>query len=81
MTEAVIVSAARTPFGAFGGGLREFSATDLGGLAIKEAVARAGLKGPEIDNAFMGRRPSRRDCRWRFRPRPSTRSAPRASGR
>ena len=54
MRETVVVSAARTPFGAFAGGLKDFSATDLGGIAIKEAVARAGLKGPEIDNVSMG---------------------------
>ncbi len=54
--EAVIVSAVRTPFGIFGGSLREFGATDLGGMAIKEAVRRAGLSGreTEIDNVFMG---------------------------
>lgn len=54
--EAVIVSAVRTPFGAFGGGLKDFAATDLGGLVIREAVRRAGLTGreTEIDNVFMG---------------------------
>jgi acetyl-CoA C-acetyltransferase len=54
--EAVIVSAVRTPFGGFGGGLKELSATDLGGMAIKEAVRRGGLAGreAEIDNVFMG---------------------------
>lgn len=54
--EAVIVSAARTPFGAFGGGLRDLSATDLGGLAIRAAVERAGLAGDPagIDYVLMG---------------------------
>jgi acetyl-CoA C-acetyltransferase len=54
--ETVIVSAVRTPFGTFGGSLKEFAATDLGGLVIKEAVRRAGLVGREstIDNVFMG---------------------------
>jgi acetyl-CoA C-acetyltransferase len=54
--EAVIVSAVRTPFGSFGGSLRDLKATDLGGLVIKEAVRRAGLVGREleIDNVFMG---------------------------
>lgn len=52
--ETVIVSVARTPFGAFGGSLKDFSATDLGGIAIREAVKRSGLKGEEIDYAFMG---------------------------
>jgi acetyl-CoA C-acetyltransferase len=54
--EAVIVSAVRTPFGGFGGGLKDLSATDLGGVVIKEAVRRSGLTGreSEIDNVFMG---------------------------
>lgn len=54
--ETVIVSAVRTPFGAFGGSLRDWSATDLGAVAIKEAVRRAGLTGreAEIENVFMG---------------------------
>ncbi len=52
--ETVIVSFARTPFGAFGGGLRDMRATELGALAIKEAVRRAGLRGPEVQNALMG---------------------------
>lgn len=54
--ETVIVSAVRTPFGSFGGGLRDLSATDLGGLVIREAVQRAGLaeRAAEIDNVLMG---------------------------
>jgi acetyl-CoA C-acetyltransferase len=52
--EAVIVSAVRTPFGSFGGGLKELAATDLGGIVIREAVRRAALTGTEIDNVFMG---------------------------
>jgi acetyl-CoA C-acetyltransferase len=54
--EAVIVSAVRTPFGTFGGGLKDLSATDLGAVVIREAVRRAGLVGreAEIDNVFMG---------------------------
>ena len=54
--ESVIVSAVRTPFGAFGGGLRDLSATDLGGIVIREAVRRAQLAGreTEINNVFMG---------------------------
>jgi acetyl-CoA C-acetyltransferase len=56
MREAVIVSAARTPFGSFGGGLKEVPAVELGAVAIREAVRRAGLAGreSEIDNVFMG---------------------------
>lgn len=54
MREAVIVSAVRTPFGSFGGGLKDFSATDLGGIAIKEVVRRAGIEGSQVDYAYMG---------------------------
>lgn len=54
--EVVIVSAVRTPFGRFGGSLKDLSATDLGGLVVREAVRRAGLTGreSEIDNVFLG---------------------------
>jgi len=54
--EAVVVSAVRTPFGGFGGGLRDMSAVDLGAVAIREAVRRAALTESlsTIDNVFMG---------------------------
>ncbi len=54
--EAVIVSAVRTPFGSFGGSLKEIPATDLGGMVIKEAVRRAGLsdRPAEVDYVYMG---------------------------
>ena len=39
-----IVSAARTPIGSFGGLLKDYSATQLGGLAIREVVSRIGLR-------------------------------------
>ena len=54
MTETVILSGARTPIGKMSGGLAGFSATDLGGLAIAEALTRAGIEGADIDFAFMG---------------------------
>ncbi|MCD7821048.1 MAG: acetyl-CoA C-acyltransferase [Clostridiales bacterium] len=54
MDEIVIVSAARTPFGKFGGSLASFSAPQLGGLAIKEALRRANLSGDQVDEAMMG---------------------------
>jgi acetyl-CoA C-acetyltransferase len=54
MKKAVIVSAVRTPFGSFGGSLRKIGATDLGALAIKEAVRRAGVDKGEIDECIMG---------------------------
>ena len=54
MKTAVIVSAARTPLGSFGGGLSSIGATDLGGMIIKEAVRRAGLDNKEVDECIMG---------------------------
>ena len=44
MAERVVVlGAARTPFGKFGGALSPLSATELGGAAIREAVDRSGV--------------------------------------
>lgn len=54
MKEVVIVSAARTPFGKFGGGLKGLKATDLGGLAIAEALKRAGITGEQVDEVVYG---------------------------
>lgn len=54
MKEVVIVAAARTPFGKFGGGLKGFKASDLGGLAIKEALSRAGITGEQVDEVVFG---------------------------
>ena len=54
MKEVVIVSAARTPFGKFGGGLKSLTASDLGGLAIKEALKRAGIEGSQVDEVVYG---------------------------
>src|SRR5262252_9037820 len=52
--EAVIVSAARTPIGKFLGALSSFSATELGSIAIREAVRRAGVPGDQIEEVIMG---------------------------
>lgn len=54
MKDIVIVSAARTPFGKFGGGLKTLKASDLGGLAIKEALKRAGITGEQVDEVVFG---------------------------
>jgi acetyl-CoA C-acetyltransferase len=55
LEEAVILSAARTPSGRFLGGLSEYSATQLGALAIHAAIERAGLTDLEaIDEVLMG---------------------------
>ena len=52
--EAVILSACRTPIGAFGGALKKVSAVDLGAIVIREAVARAGVPPADIGDAVMG---------------------------
>lgn len=51
---AVIISAARTPTGKFQGLLKGFSAPDLGAVAIKEAIKRAGVDQAKIDEVIMG---------------------------
>jgi len=50
----VIVNGARTPMGGFQGALASVTATQLGAIAIREAVARAGLKPEEIQEVIMG---------------------------
>lgn len=54
MREAVIVSAVRTPIGAFNGSFKSLSAVDLGVAAAKEAIKRAGIKAEMIDEALIG---------------------------
>jgi acetyl-CoA C-acetyltransferase len=54
MKEVVIVSAVRTPIGSFGGSLSGFSATELGALAIKAAITRAGIKTTDVQEVYMG---------------------------
>jgi acetyl-CoA C-acetyltransferase len=51
---AVIVSACRTPIGAFGGALKDVSAVDLGSVVIKEAIARAGVAPADVGDVVMG---------------------------
>jgi acetyl-CoA C-acetyltransferase len=53
-SHAVIVAGARTPIGRLLGSLKSFSAVDLGGLAIKAALDRAGLRGDQVDYVIMG---------------------------
>src|SRR3989442_12635899 len=50
----VILSAVRTPIGKFQGGLAGFSAPELGGKAVSEAIRRAGLDSNQIDEAILG---------------------------
>ena len=52
--EAVIISAARTPTGKFQGALKGFTAPELGAIAIKEAVKRAGVDPAKVDEVIMG---------------------------
>ena len=52
--EVYIVSAVRTPMGSFGGSLKDFSATQLGAIAIEEAVKRAGIKPTDVQDVLMG---------------------------
>jgi len=54
MRDIVIVSAVRTPIGNFDGALKELSALDLGSIAIKEAVKRAGIDPSDVDEVIMG---------------------------
>ena len=54
MKEVVIVSAVRTPIGSFGGCLSSVSATQLGAVAIKGALAKIGIDKKIVDEVFMG---------------------------
>lgn len=54
MKNVVIVSAARTPVGSFGGVFKTVSAVDLGVVAAKEAIKRAGIKAEDVDEAIIG---------------------------
>ncbi len=54
MTRSVIVSGARTPIGKLQGSLAGFSAAELGGIAIKAALDRAGLAGDRVDYVILG---------------------------
>jgi acetyl-CoA C-acetyltransferase len=54
MTDVVIAGAARTPVGAFNGSLSSLPASQLGAVAIKEAMKRAKVEAAEVDEAIMG---------------------------
>ncbi|MBU3714263.1 MAG: acetyl-CoA C-acyltransferase [Ferruginibacter sp.] len=54
MKEVYIISAVRTPLGSFGGSLKGFSATQLGGIAIKGAILKAGIDSSIINEVLMG---------------------------
>ena len=54
LRDVFIVGAARTPIGSFLGTIKDFKAPELGGLAIKEALKRAGVKGEDVEEVIMG---------------------------
>ncbi|HEX4981455.1 MAG TPA: beta-ketoacyl synthase N-terminal-like domain-containing protein, partial [Ilumatobacteraceae bacterium] len=54
MAGSIIVSGARTPIGKMSGALASLSAAELGGIAIAEALARAGVAPDEVDHVIVG---------------------------
>ena len=54
MRDVVIVSAARTPIGSFGGSLKTTPAVKLGAVAVAEAIKRAGIKPEQVEEVIMG---------------------------
>ncbi len=54
MTSSVIVAGARTPIGKLSGALKDFTAMDLGGIAIAGALDKAGVSGDQVDYVIMG---------------------------
>jgi acetyl-CoA C-acetyltransferase len=54
MPGSVIVSGARTPMGRLLGSLKDFSGADLGGIAVRAAMERAGITGEQVDYVILG---------------------------
>ncbi|WP_457921581.1 thiolase family protein, partial [Bacillus mycoides] len=54
MSKTVILSAARTPVGKFGGTLKDVKATELGGIAIKAALERANVSASDVEEVIFG---------------------------
>src|ERR1700680_663801 len=54
MSRSVIIAGARTPIGRMSGAFASLTAMDLGGIAIKAALERAGVEPEEVDYVFMG---------------------------
>src|SRR5260370_42079844 len=75
MSAAVIVSGARTPVGRLLGSLKDFTAMDLGGIAIKAALERAGISGDQVEYVIMGQ-----VLQAAARQRPSRQAAGNAGG-
>ena len=54
MDTAIILSSCRTPIGSFGGVFKDLSASDLGAIVIREAIARAGIESKDIGDVILG---------------------------
>lgn len=54
MSEVAVISAVRSPFGRFGGTLRDFSLPELGGLVVAEAIRRAGIDPADVEEVATG---------------------------
>ncbi|MCM3693027.1 acetyl-CoA C-acetyltransferase [Neobacillus niacini] len=54
MGRTVILSGVRTPFGKFGGSLSSLTAAQLGGIAVKEAILQAEVKGEDVQEVILG---------------------------
>src|SRR5437899_13058506 len=53
-TDAVILSACRTPIGSFGGVFKDLTAVDLGAVVVREAIARSGVKPADLGDVILG---------------------------
>src|SRR5436305_5912145 len=53
-TDAVILSACRTPIGSFGGVFKDLTAVDLGAVVVREAIARSGVKPADVGDVILG---------------------------
>jgi acetyl-CoA C-acetyltransferase len=54
MKEVYVISAVRTPIGSFGGSLASLTAVQLGGIAVKGALQKAGVEGKQVQEVYMG---------------------------
>ena len=54
MSDAVLLSACRTPIGSFGGAFKDLSAPQLGAIVVREAIARAGITGADVGEVILG---------------------------
>ena len=52
--EVAVISAVRSPFGKFGGALKDFSLPELGGMVMAEAISRAGIEGEDVEEVATG---------------------------